>query len=313
MGGTGQRRPPPAAPATTVTAPAPAIVAAPVDVSPVKIGVMPLRIMQGNEFRWAVYAQGTDGRVWWRLTDVDGVPIGAWSPIDGVVSGGPDVVQINIMQLMLAARSTTGSLLVKESTDTAFPEPWTDLGGVLTSAPDLAVVGQTVVMAGRGTDGAVWFRVRPTWDAAWSPWRSLGGRATSAPDVAGGNSSVLVQVRGTDGMIWSRAMATNGNPAGAWYRWPIVISSAPSAVYERDGMPRTWWRGSAGDLRTARNGSRSVTSYGGRATSAPSASEGIPNGGTIPQVVAVRGTDGSVWLYTFAIHPGWHALGGQVI
>jgi hypothetical protein len=294
-------------PAGTVV---PAATVAPADVTPVKVAAMPLRIGSGEDFRWAVYGRGTDGRVWWRYTAVDGSALGGWRPIEGLVASGPDALRIDDGNYLLAARSTRGSLVLKSSSSESFPAGWTDLGGALTSAPDLAYLDAARAVFARGTDGAIWFRLSS--GGSWGPWRYLGGQATSAPDAAGTYSSVLIQVRGTDGAIWQRSIDASGTPTSGWIRQPIITTSAPSAVMERDGGVRTWWRGDRGDLWTSRNeGDQERTSVGGVLTSAPGAAEGIRTGGTVPQVVVVRGSDGSVWIYSVGWST-WRGLGGQV-
>jgi hypothetical protein len=123
--------------------------------------------------------------------------------------------------------------------------------------------------------------------------------------------------RGTDGRVWWRSTS-----ASAWQPIAGLVGSGPAAVEVTPAGQSTpvivlFARGPAGDLLTATQ-TGSVTSgwssLGGRLTSAPSAMT-TGAGYNWGVVVAVRGTDGSIWTkvknFPSGSWSGWTGHGGR--
>jgi hypothetical protein len=279
-----------------------AVTSAPVDVSPVKVAIVSYTGV-GDRETWGVFGRGTDGQVWWRSV-VPGTaqPETPWRAVPGVVGSGPDALQTYTGTILLAARSTGGSLVTREITRTSNGSGWVGLGGALTSAPVLAAAADgTVGVFARGADGAVWYRLRP-YGGSWGSWRSLGGRLTSAPDAYAGDNYFLVEGRGTDGALWGESVSTAGASGGGWRSNGFYLTSASSGFPFDDAVAAIYYRGDRGQLIQRMN---SPQSLGGALTSAPDAAPLLERS---VGVVVVRGTDNAIWLWDGA----WHGLGGQV-
>jgi hypothetical protein len=240
------------------------------------------------------------------------VPVTGWASLPGVVGTGPDVgSNANRTQLLLAAGSVRGTLLVRQLTATG-AGAWVDLGGTITSAPTVtySLDNTTTAVMARGADGGAWLRLRRA--GVWQPWRTVGGKFTSAVDVAVGGelAGLLVSGRGTDGRIWNRYLDPTGAPERPWFNSTVPSASANTA-YNAQPEPHYHFRGADGGLNISVAVGAPIRQYGGVLTSPPD----VPNlsGDAVidnpPVLHVARGGDNGLWLFNF-LTGTWRGLGG---
>ncbi|MFP5318831.1 MAG: hypothetical protein ACLGI2_11150 [Acidimicrobiia bacterium] len=203
---------------------------------------------------------------------------------------------------------------------------WRTLGrppvGMVESSPPAIVSwapGRLDVFV-RGADGDLWQRFSNDGGDTWSPWiEPVGddGELTSAPTVVAlSGPRLAVYVVGTDGQIWERYWT--GTSWDGWYAQgkPATtgIVDAPAGVSHDGTHVDLFVRGGDDDL-WQRNWSPSVgwsdwfrpVGDRGVLASGPGASSWAP--GTLQ--VAVRGTDGGIWVLSRAnAWSHWMRLGG---
>ncbi|HVM01272.1 MAG TPA: DUF3152 domain-containing protein [Acidimicrobiales bacterium] len=191
---------------------------------------------------------------------------------------------------------------------------WTAWSGLGSPPPGMAEQSRPAVASWgpgrldvfvRGADDKLWQRFSTDGGSSWSPWsRPVGdeGVLASAPAVATyGGQQLAVYVVGTDGQVWERYWTgTAWNPAWNPQGGPTTTSIAghPAAVssdgsridvFVRGGDDRLWQR--SWDGQAWSGWSRPVGDQGTLASS-PAVTSWAP--GTLQ--VAVRGTDGGVWV-----------------
>lgn len=193
---------------------------------------------------------------------------------------------------------------------------WADLGGKSWAAP--AADTKTGQVAVRGLDNAVWVTVgRP--GAGPTRWVSLGGLTYWSPAIVTDPSGQThVFVTGLDHALWENVSA-----GGRWSGWRSRgggLLSGPAALWGGGaelrlvavGLDRAVWLGFL--IHSWNTGGLiwGWSSVGGRTNHAPSIAA---DAGTGVMVVAVRGTDGALWVRRGdPLGSGaWASLGGVIL
>jgi hypothetical protein len=243
---------------------------------------------------------------------------------DGVLRSGPDAAAVRGFERVDVVVQGTDGYYWTHWTGSSWTG-WRGLGpppGGLVDGSRASVAswapGRLDVFA-RGGDGDLWQRFSVDGGASWSTWiRPVGddGDLASAPHVNVLSGQRLdVYVLGTDGQVWERywdgtawnpGWIPHGAPAPGVVGPPTSVSHDGNQVdvFVRGGDDRLWqrhWDGS--------DWSQWFRPVGDAGTldSPPDAASWSP--GTV--LVAVRGTDGGIWVLSRgAVWGEWARLGG---
>jgi hypothetical protein len=247
--------------------------------------------------------RGLDDQVWQSNQASSGAAWTPWSALGGRTFSAPAAVGDGAGTTDVAVRGADDALWYR--TINGSDNAWTSLGGDTHDAPALARTPDgTLHVFVRGVDNALWHRERPS-GGAWSAWENVGGRLLSAPASATTSAGELdVVVEGNDGAVWQIARPDGG----AWGGWVSVggaLRDAPAIAAFSGGALHLFVRGLDDQLWHAQhvNGQwTAFTALGGRLTSGPgAAADQDPNRSEI--TIAVRGSDGSVWVSQYAVVP----------
>jgi hypothetical protein len=258
-----------------------------------------------------VFARGMNGGLWdCEFSNTISGPDEYWHNLGGVIisdsSAGADPNQPG--RLSVAVKGSDNALWINDlDTNSIWGLSWLwkPLGGILYSNPRVIFDDQkrmhTFV---RGGDGALWDNVG-TWTGSGynSKWYSLGGVITSDPKPLkkyDGSNLVYIYVRGSDGSLWENKLDTQ-TETGLWTSFggylsptstrPIYNMENPEPSLDAFGNTHVFVQGgdkALWDCVIVGFGGYQWICLGGIIESNPSA---------YGDIVAVRGQDGSLWIY----------------
>lgn len=258
-----------------------------------------------------VFARGINNALWdCEFITTSSGPDEYWHNLGGLISSdssaGADPNQPG--RLSIAAKGSDNSLWINDlNTNSIWGLSWLwkSIGGIGSSNPRVIFDDQgrrhTFV---RGGDGALWDNVGIWTGTGYNGnWYSLGGVITSDPKPLKGNDGsniIYIYCRGSDGALWENRLDTQ-TEIGSWKSYGGYLSpTSTRPIYNRenpepylDGMGNTHVFVQGGDKALwdciiYGFGGNQWISLGGIIESNPSVGMGV---------VAVRGGDGSLWLY----------------
>jgi len=259
-----------------------------------------------------VFARGTNGGLWdCEFIGTTSSPDEYWHNLGGrIIADSSAAADPNQQgRISVAVKGSDNALWINDLNTTSIwgiSWVWKPLGGILSSNPRVIFDGQgrmhTFV---RGTDGALWDNVGVwTGNGYNSKWYSLGGVITSDPKplkkLFDSSNIVYIYVRGSDGSLWENKLDTQ-TETGLWTSFggylsptstrPIYNKENPEPYLDALGNTNVFVQGrdkALWDCILFGFGGHEWIRLGGIIESNPSANCGM---------VAVRGRDGSLWIY----------------
>ncbi|MGZ4870239.1 MAG: DUF2334 domain-containing protein [Halobacteriota archaeon] len=243
----------------------------------------------------AVFAQGTDGALWYKRRS-SGQYWWAWKSLGGVLSSAPAAVSRPNGKIDVFVRGSDGALWSRATTNEGTTwSNWYLIGGQLHdgTGPAAYAWGDTRIgWVVTGTDNKLWHMWKD--GAGTHGWQSLGGVLTSSPGATSSTSGAIdVFVRGSDNAVWQRGYTTNG-----WSGWKslggqLAPNMGPAVSSWSAGRLDVFVVGTDSRLwhKSYQNVWSIWDSLGGACASSPAATSGAS--GRID--VFVRGTDGALW------------------
>lgn len=278
---------------------------------------------QRADGRMAIFARGTDNRLWHLPQTARNNGWGSWTRLgDAPLAGRPTVIRNTDGRMEVFARGIDSAIW--HIWETAVNGPWSgweSLGGAWMNDPAVGINhdGRLEVFA-LGVDNRLHHRQQMGWaGGAWNPvWSFLGERLIGTPTVVRWPDGRLeVFSRLTDGTVWHRWQVMAG---GDWATGGVfggVGSGDPIAVINPSNTVELFMRGLDGALwhRWWSGGWSGWDSLGGLVPADNNTPAYILNplgGGE----VFMRGMDNAVWhQWTTSTPPywsGWASLDGAV-
>jgi hypothetical protein len=277
-----------------------------------------------------IFVRGSDLALWDRkVTSAMG---GDWTHLGGQLSSSPSAVMEPAYSngIAIAAKGTDNALWIRNlNAYTMTSGDWSKMGGYMEGDPFLVASndGSTYVYTlVRGGDDELWVNKADTGPTPVSSaaWYGFGGTLTS--ELSGAiepvaNGFLKVAVRGSDNALWMCDIDLVASPSGnieyAWSSLGGTVTSNPYVTFDTSGNIHTFVRGSDNQLWDSKGtwGSgvydHNWYSLGGAITSDP---KPLMNPNTNKIDIAVRGTDGALWVNRMnpntPAYFNWYSLGG---
>jgi hypothetical protein len=167
----------------------------------------------------AVFVQGQDRQLWYRMSNDGGSSFTPWAPLGGIMIGSPGAATQGNGQIDVFVRGQDDQLWQKEFTTAGGWGGWAPLGGILISAPDAASRGPGLLdVFAVGQDHQLWQKSFN--GSTWGAWAPLGGILTAKPGATSDSiccGSLDVFGRGQDGQLWEKSFF--GSPTPTWQDW----------------------------------------------------------------------------------------------
>jgi hypothetical protein len=201
----------------------------------------------------AVFARGTDNRIYWRYKPSGGAGWVDWMLVgNATVTSAPVAARAGDGHLEVFARGDAGDVRIfwQSAGAIAFTNEST-LGGYIIGAPAVAPNGNGgIEVLARGGDNALFTRWKPgTWDSFVPDWVRLGGALDGNPVVGvdpDGGVEVFARGQSADLQhIWKQWV--NG-PWGSWVSHGGALTSDPAVGVNADGRMEVFARGTDGAL-----------------------------------------------------------------
>jgi hypothetical protein len=243
--------------------------------------------IRDDQGRIHIFVRGNNGAL------LDRVIGGSWISLGGYITSNPSAVLApNGDHLEIFVKGSDNALWMNAFDPGALTGSWSRLGGVITSDPYAIYDSQgTMHVFVRGNEGALWENTNRN-------WLNRGGYITSgAKPVFDPKESIIdTFVRGSEGSLWKYVVNVGWVRLGGSI--PPESSSSPykatpEPIVDANGDIRSFVSGSEDSLWFNLNGR--WYSRGGVISSDPSA---VLDSTANSLRIAVRGSDGKLWLCT---------------
>jgi hypothetical protein len=262
------------------------------------------------------FMAGADGALWHRWFDANRV--WHWDSLGGGPTSAPAAI-VHDCEINVFMRGPDLALWENVFTQSKCQNSgwsgWHSLGGRLAAEPAAASYGYpsttTVNVFVQGTDHHLWIDTLNVATGIWT-WTTAGGliQAGAAAVVVSGNEAWAF-VEGADLGLWYWSTASG------WYPLGGRLASKPAVTWmaQPSGHVDAFVEGADQQLWHWTSANGSWEAVGGRIAGAPSAQ--VNGGRYLSNFVAVRGTDGALWLASFtpsfpAGGWSWQSWGGQL-
>jgi hypothetical protein len=292
------------APATTaVAAERVTATVAPVDVSPVRVGLAAINGLG------TAYVRGADGALHWRYIE----HTDRWKRVPGTIGSGPDALIGAGLGVELYARGANGGVVTNTQKKSGGFGRWKSLGGSVTSAPSAALMWNSplkdnaVMVAARGKDGQAVFNVRS--EGSWLGWKNAGGLFTSAIEVSvlEEEQAWVLTGRDTSGGVVTKKLWANSDVSTPWTAVANVRTTSAVAL---DALrPHLFYRTAKNTLASIYLPDGTPEDFRGALTSAPE----VMHLRLGQWYVGARGTDNTLRvLHRTTDGDSWLNLGGVI-
>jgi hypothetical protein len=218
---------------------------------------------------------------------------------------------------VFAARGSSGEVEAHRLYGAAWTPPVNQGGSTDMEPAGLVLADRTQAYAVKALDGALEVKFVAT-DGTSTSWLDRGGMLVSRPSLIAAPGAVRAVACGTDRRVWTTVVPRDG-AASTWRSIGGDCSGGgPGGTMAANGdvvFTTVFADGSVRFRVLTTSGYTPWRSAGGKATSGVGTA---PEPGTSRVLIAVRGTDGSVWVHALA--PGdpwrtgrWSSLGGRAL